>query len=112
MAEPTIHLRVVTNNFPAIRRNIQGGAKAAVAKAARDIEGHAKSRAPVDTGFLRNSILASMVSTDHWRVAVGAHYGIYVEYGTRHTRAQPYFIPAIEAVLPAFRAAMARIAVP
>ena len=30
-------------------------------------------------------------------IAVGANYGIYVEYGTRHMAAQPYLTPAVEA---------------
>jgi HK97 gp10 family phage protein len=41
--------------------------------------------------------------------AVGATYGVYVELGTRHMSAQPYFYPAVEAVKPGFDAALAAI---
>lgn len=110
MADP-VRLRVVFNRFPEIRRGMDAQVGRVVAKAAKDVEGHAKSRAPVDTGFLRNSIQADRKTEHHWEVTVGAHYGIYLEYGTRHMTARPYFEPAIERVRPGFLAAMRRLTV-
>lgn len=96
-----------------------------IKKTALDLQAQAASRAPVDTGFLRNSIYASTAdgsgyhggsnmlpevprptSTTEAYVAVGANYGVYVEYGTRFMPAKPYFNPAVAAVQPGFDAAL------
>ena len=42
-------------------------------------------------------------------VAVGASYGLFVEYGTSKMAARPFLIPAAEKVQPAFLAAMSRL---
>lgn len=82
-----------------------------VRKAAFDIEAKAKQKAPVDTGFLRNSI--AMVDTDagdgQAEVVVGADYGTYVEFGTSSREAQPYMTPAVEAVRPQFEKGLAAL---
>lgn len=105
----TFKTRVVLNNWPAIKAGMILTADNATAKAALDMEAGMKARSAVDTGFLRNSIQARKVGTAHWRVTVGAEYGVYLEYGTRHNRAQPFFFPTIAEVTPAFMAAMRRI---
>lgn len=61
------------------------------------LEGRMKQLAPVDTGFLRNSITTQQLAEATWSVTVGAEYGFWVNYGTRKMRAQPFFEPAIEA---------------
>jgi len=104
-----IAVRVRSDRIPEIRRDLRTNAARVVAKAANDIEGQAKSRAPVDTGFLKSSIQGRMITPTHWRVTVGASYGAYVEFGTRKMAAQPYFLPAIAAVAPVYQAAMRRL---
>lgn len=94
--------KVIQNDFPKIIKGLEDKADLAVTKAAHDIEAHAKANAPVDTGTLKNSIQAIRVGKAHWKVIVGVDYGIYVEYGTVHNAAQPYFRPAIQAVRPEF----------
>src|SRR6266498_1987422 len=42
-------------------------------------------------------------------VAVGATYGMYVNYGTRRMPARPFWEPAIEAARPGFDAALSAI---
>jgi hypothetical protein len=42
-------------------------------------------------------------------VAVGAEYGIYLEFGTRYMPARPYFYASVEHVRPSFEAALSRI---
>ncbi len=100
-----------------------------VRKAAFDIEAKAKAKAPVDTGFLKSSIY---VETAHGStygkaggegngemlpeveppkkyqaiVAVGASYGVFIEFGTSRMPAQPYLTPAAEEVRPEFEAAL------
>jgi HK97 gp10 family phage protein len=62
------------------------------------IEGWAKVKCPVDTGFLRNSIQTESLGGGRARVFAGAEYAIYVEYGvpSRHMGAQPYMRPAAD----------------
>lgn len=101
--------RVVFNNFPRIKAGMVDQAEAITEKAAMDMVAGMMVRVPVDTGFLKNSIQAQKVGNAHWRVTVGADYGLYVEFGTRFTQAQPYFYPAIAEVSPAFLQAMRSI---
>jgi HK97 gp10 family phage protein len=105
-----------------------------VRKTAFDIAADAAQAAPVDTGFLRNSIYVATWDTSTYArggygdghqellpevdvpedettayVAVGASYGVYLEFGTRFMNAQPYFFPAMERGGDAFDAAMEKI---
>lgn len=54
------------------------------------------------TGDLRSSIGREKVADMHHRVYVGAKYGKFLEYGTRHMAARPFFRPSIEANKQAF----------
>lgn len=110
MASFALELNVAQNNLGKVAAGLEPKAERIVAKTALDLEGHAKTRAPVDTGFLRASIQALKVGTAHWQVRVGADYGVYVEFGTRYMAAQPYLNPAADAVRGPFIAAMQRIA--
>lgn len=101
-----IEWRVTHNDFPRIIAGLEAKAEAIAAKTAMDLEAHAKTRAPVDTGTLKNSIQATRIGKAHWRVTVGVEYGLYVEYGTVKSRAQPFFQPAVLAVAPAFLRAL------
>jgi len=101
-----VTIRVVYNRLPALAKGLETKAGRVVAKAALDIQAHAQTRAPVDTGNLRASIRAQKVGPTSWRVLVGADYGIYVEMGTRHMAAQPYLGPAVDAVRASFLQAM------
>lgn len=86
-------------------------ASAIVRKTAYDIEGDAKNRAPVDTGFLRSSISTTITGRATITAEIGptAEYGIYQELGTSRMPAQPYLAPAFDRRLPAFETAMAQI---
>lgn len=105
----TMRWRIVENNFPKIIAGMEAKAEAIVAKTAMDLEAHAKGRAPVDTGTLKNSIQATRIGDAHWRVVVGVDYGMYVEWGTVHMAARPFFQPAIQAVTPAFLQAIRKV---
>lgn len=108
----TMNWKVISNAFPAIIVGMEAKANAIVAKAALDIQAQAQTRAPVDTGKLKNSIQAYQVASGHWRVVVGAEYGIYVEWGTSRMAAQPYLQPAITTVSPTFLEAMKAVCHP
>ena len=58
---------------------------------------------PVDTGYLRSTIHARTFG-EVCEAEATAEYAQYVEYGTYVMSAQPYFTPAVEAGLNAFRA--------
>ena len=79
----------------------------ATAKAALDTQRVARERAPVDTGYLRSSIAATIDpgSTSGvivGEVTAGAEYAAYVEHGTSRQRPQPFMRPAHEQVRPVF----------
>ena len=108
MAPTSTSVRVVFNNFPAIQAGLRSKAGMVVRKAALDIEARAKTKAPVDTGALRNSIAAQKHPSKpfSWVVIVGVEYGIYQEFGTVHHGAQPFLFPAAHEVEPQFLAAL------
>lgn len=104
----SVTVRVVSR-IPQTRAQVQRRVDAAIRKAAFDIEAHAKSRAPVDTGNLRNAINASGGGQE-WQVDSPAAYSIFVEFGTRFMGAQPYMVPALKHVQPKLRAALRSLA--
>lgn len=71
----------------------------AVDETALAIQDEAKFIAPYDTGNLANSIQVDLsMPGDPTPVAVvytAVEYAPYVEFGTRHMRAQPFMGPAI-----------------
>lgn len=102
-----VTVTVTSNRFAELAAKLPALAGEAVRKAGLDIVTYAKMAAPVDTGYLRNSITFQSQSATSGLVYVGAEYGIYQEYGTRKMPAHPYFTPAVEAVRPQFEAAVA-----
>lgn len=55
----------------------------------------AAANAPVDTGNLRSSIIATPVSWDTVRIGTNVEYAIWQEFGTRYMSGRPYLRPAI-----------------
>lgn len=105
-------LRYTTKLKSVLKRtatNATRRAEVIVAKAARDIEGGAKNRCPVDTGNLKNSIQSRQTGPAAWEVRVGAEYGIYVHDGTRVMRPRPFLVQAVDAERAAFEAAVAQL---
>lgn len=127
-----VTIEVISDAFPEIAAALPGIVGQLVRKAAFDIQAWAAAAAPVDTGFLKSSIYvvtkdsstygqgvtnppegAEMLdevsapgSPTEAIVAVGASYGVYVEFGTVFMNAQPYLTPAAEAVRPMFIASL------
>ena len=85
-------------------------AQQVVTKSAHDVESVAKTVAPVDTGNLRNSI-GTDITGGGLSAEIGptAHYGVYVEFGTRRMAPQPYMGPGLDAATPGFVAAMGEL---
>jgi HK97 gp10 family phage protein len=87
-----------------------------VRKAAFDVERFAKVYAPVDTGFLKNSI-HTVITTNRLRVYAAeviaeAEYASFVEHGTSRMSPQPYMQPALDRVTPGFLAVLELLANP
>ncbi len=97
------------NNLPRIAERLPEVVSAIVRKAAYDVEAHAKSVVPVDTGKLKNSITVEFPNQTKAIIAPHTEYAAYVEFGTHRQRAKPYMRPAAEKVVPAFLAAMKRL---
>jgi HK97 gp10 family phage protein len=106
MAKSLVVTKIVFDKLPQLQGQLRQRASAAVRKAAYDIEAHAKTVVPVDTGNLKNSIQTSVEGDLTAIVGTHVEYAPYVEYGTRRMAAKPYLGPAAEAVRPGFEAAM------
>lgn len=52
----------------------------------------------VDTGRLRQSIVANKLDPGHWQVGTNVEYALHLEYGTRKMSARPFMRPAFERV--------------
>lgn len=87
------------SKIPAITNRTRQQLGALVWTAALQIKQQAKIKAPVDTGFLRNSIQTEQLGDLMAMVTVGAEYGVYVEFGTSRAPAQPFLLPAFEQVV-------------
>jgi len=99
----------LVSRFPQISAQAHVLARAAVTKAAHDIEAKAKLRVPVDTGATKNSIHTTATGDLSAEVAATTSYAHYLEYGTVKMAARPYMLPAARDVEPSFLAAMSQI---
>jgi len=106
----TVVWRTDFNRLPQIAAAMAGKADLIVAKVALDLQAQAVTRAPRKTGNLRASIQATRLGVAHWRIVVGAEYGLYVEMGTISSSAQPYMAPSVAAVRAGFIQAMKAVA--
>lgn len=104
MADVTVTIQF--NKFAQIADALPAKTKAVVKKASFDVEAQGKNRVPVDTGALKNSISTEFEDGGLTGIiAPHTDYALFVELGTRRQSAQPYMIPAADAVRPAFVAA-------
>lgn len=100
-------IKIECDNLDVLQEEVKKRVKAAVAATAFNIEAVAKVYCPVDTGRLRNSI-----STRFTESGLGAEisphtdYAVFVEFGTRFMRPQPYMYPAAVTNYPPFISAL------
>lgn len=88
------------SRIPQIAAQIPARLDAALKAGAESIARDAQSRAPVASGRLRSAIHVEREGLGEYAVIAGddnAFYGHLVEYGTAHTPARPFLIPALEA---------------
>lgn len=102
-----------------VKRQRIGSQGAAVVRAsALRVEALAKLFVPVDTGHLKGTIGPPSYRGDgrfggmEATISATARYAVYVEYGTRHMRPQPYMGAALDVVAPQFLAAAYAISDP
>ena len=99
---PTVRMTITGSET--LRRNLArlAGAERRQAQAdgleagARIVETHAKLVAPVDTGFLRNSIQVDEVTPNEAIIAPHTDYAEHLEFGTSRMAARPYMRPALD----------------
>lgn len=73
----------------------QGALTARLENIGKDLREDAKSRCPVRTGALKNSIF-SVVTDNECTVGSPLEYAQFVEYGTWKMAAQPFLEPALK----------------
>lgn len=75
-----------------------------------EMNGKASRNAPVDTGFLRRSIVFELAGNGlSGSSTAGAEYSPYLEYGTRFMNAQPFMGPAYRVQKEIFKRDMNRL---
>lgn len=67
-----------------------------VQETASNIEIKAKKKAPYDTGFMIQEIYSKKINDTAAEAGAKAPYSLWVDKGTRHQEAQPFFTPAVE----------------
>lgn len=95
----TVSLKVIKNDLPRIPDLLRGRVADALNTAALVNESISKQLAPVDTGFLRNSIQVTKEANEDSlksETSVAAEYGIYLELGTVNQPSQPFMTPGFE----------------
>lgn len=123
------------NNLPSLADALKKVVKQSIVKTALDIQANAQSKAAVDTGFMKNSIYTvTAQGSDYGQagtpthkdsyllpevgplendttayVAAGANYSVYIDQGTRHQPAQPFFTPAVDEGMQSLETAFATL---
>ena len=93
-----------------IRRSHLEAAKTVVAKNGSRLQRGGQEKAPVDTGTLKSSIGLKIEYGGLTAISgPTAHYGEYVELGTRLMNAQPYMEPALNEVKGQFNADLRKL---
>lgn len=87
-----------TSKLDQITADLKPKASNIVRRTAFAVQQKAQELAPVETGALKNSIMAEEKDSPlAWWVHDGVEYGIYQELGTSRFAAQPFMVPAVEA---------------
>lgn len=94
-----VEIRITTrkqyNAIPSIIKTVQSNSAQNAYNFSRRVQTSARRRAHVITGNMKRSIKSERISYGKHRVIVGAHYGVYEEYGTRYRPPHPFFRPAV-----------------
>lgn len=93
------------SKFPDIAKELRPKVSRAVKQGAEDVALAAKARVPIDEGDLKRAIHVERQGAAEYTVVAGSRdedvfYGHLVEFGTTHSHAQPFLVPALEATQP------------
>lgn len=73
-----------------------------IEKAAQDAAGFAAQNirdvGAIDTSFMVNTTQARRLGRMLWSIGTAAHYGVFIEYGTRYVGARPWLVPAMRKI--------------
>ena len=83
------------------------GIEKVLKETAEKVASDAQGRAPVDTGNLRDNIRVTESSATRAVVEAQAGYSGFVEFGTMHMSAQPFFYDAVQSATNDLRNRMA-----
>jgi HK97 gp10 family phage protein len=103
----TVSLKIIKNDLPKIPDLLRRNVADALNTAALVNESISKQLAPVDTGFLRNSIQQTKeASGDNLQAetSVAAEYAVFVELGTTDSPSQPFMTPGFESAVQGLQA--------
>lgn len=94
----SIDFKEVTNKIDNLINKLPNRFEEGMQDACHLVEASAVEKAPVDTGYLKNSISNKVTRTgavvDGWVYAT-AEYAPYIELGTYKMEAQPFLYPAL-----------------
>lgn len=83
------------SNLTAFTDEVESEVKSITKEVAYKIERDAKQNAPVDTGYLRNSIQTEIEDDGYYaRIFTATEYASFVEFGTSKQHAHPFLFPA------------------
>lgn len=110
-------MNTITAQLQSKNGRIGAQGSAVLRKSAFQVEALGKLFCPVDTGHLKGSIGTSFDGDGRFggmsaEIGPTAHYGGYVEWGTRYMAPHAYMGPALDRVGPSFVAAVAAISDP
>ena len=92
---------IYQSKLPAFIKRLDEAENKLLTKIGISVAGQATLIAPVDTGNLANSIdFDTDIPGKQVHIGTPVEYGIYQELGTRKMAAQPYLVPAMNAMMP------------
>lgn len=102
-------VKIESNKLGILMKSAEERVTQVLRASALKIEALAKTKVPVRTGNLKNSLHSEVLKWDTAVVGTHVEYAPYVEFGTRKMSARPFFVPAVEAVVPEFKQAIQKV---
>ncbi len=96
----------------AFREAVDRALRAEVLVTERDTKENIVRYNAIDTGTMLRSVHGQQVDDWTWKLAVPVPYAAYVNFGTRHMAARPFFSEAVEASRQRFPGRMRRAVAP
>jgi HK97 gp10 family phage protein len=91
-------MTMTVNHFDYVKQLLNNNSRNALEQIGMFLDGEAKKRCPVDTGYLRGSIrhyVTTIWGANQLTIGCTAEYGIYVHEGTRYMRPRRFIKDSI-----------------